>query len=484
MNHSATVHPKLRTAPDELCNLTATAAVDLLIVGEISPLDLVDAAIERIERIDPIVNALPLRRFELARSAAKAFPKVSAEQARMPGWLAGLPVAIKDYNDLAGLPTTCGSPIYAKHVPEQSDLVVTNLERHGAIPIAKSNVPEFAGANTFNTVFGATRNPVNPGLTAGGSSGGSAAALAAGMVWLATGSDLGGSLRIPASYCGVVGMRPSVGLVPRPIAMNPYDSLLVEGPMGRCVADVALMLDAQAHFDARDPLSHAAPSRPFVDAVRHPSAPKRIGFSANLGMGKVEHQVARECESAIRRFSELGTQVDDTCPDFAGSVESFQVLRANLIAGSRGELLKDYRDAICPEIIWNIEKGLNQSGADVAQADRARAQLFHRVSKYFETHDLLACPTVAVSPFPVDQRFPTSIDGQQLNSYIDWMYLTFVLTLTGCPVISVPVGLTSDGRPVGIQLMGRPRGDHEVIAAAHLLEQLVGCSSQVPRVPA
>ena len=410
-----------------LCALSATQAIDLLKRREVSPLDFVDAAIARIEQVDPVVNALPLRRFEAARDTARRFPKPDDSTLATPGYLAGLPIAVKDYNDLAGLPTTCGSPIFRDNVAKVSDLTVANLERHGAIPLAKSNVPEFAGANTFNTVFGATRNPWNTRLTVGGSSGGSAAALASGMVWLATGNDLGGSLRIPASYCGIVGMRPSVGRVPRPISPVPYDPLWVEGPMGRTVADVALMLDAQAHFDARDPLSWPRPPVPFVDAVRRPRIPKRVGYTADLGIGRVETQVARICEQAVMRLADCGTHVDDGCPDFSGGFESFQTLRANLVAAVRGPLLDTARERICPEIIWNIEKGLQQSGADVARAERLRGALFNRVSAFFGEYDLLACPTVAVAPFPVEQRFPTEIDGAPLDSYIDWMYLTFVL---------------------------------------------------------
>ncbi|SAL59256.1 amidase [Caballeronia arvi] len=470
-----------RHAAEGLCALNATQAVDMLRRREASPLDFVDAAIARIEQVDPTVNALPLRRFEAARDAARRFPKPDDETLAMPGYLAGLPIAVKDYNDLAGVPTTYGSPIFRDNVACASDLTVANLERHGAIPLAKSNVPEFAGANTFNTVFGATRNPWNTELTVGGSSGGSAAALAAGMVWLATGNDLGGSLRIPASYCGVVGMRPSVGRVPRPVSPVPYDPLWVEGPMGRTVADVALMLDAQAHFDARDPLSWPRPPVPFVEAVRHPRSPRRIGFTADLGIGRVEAQVARICERAVLRFAEHGAAVDGECPDFSGGFEAFQTLRANLVAAVRGPLLDAARERICPEIVWNIEKGLQQGGADVARAERLRGELFNRVSAFFGRHDILACPTVAVAPFPVDQRFPTEIDGTPLDSYIDWMYLTFVLTLTGCPSISIPAGVTDDGRPVGLQLLGRPRGDFELLGAAQLLETTLGVSAFTPR---
>lgn len=467
-----------------LCDLSATEAVRLLKRRELAPLDLVDAAIARIEALDPIVNALPIRNFEAARAAAKRFPQPDAETAIAPGWLAGLPIAVKDYNDLAGQPTTYGSPIYRNNVAARSDLTVARLEQRGAISLAKSNVPEFAGANTFNTVFGATRNPWNTECSAGGSSGGSAAALAAGMVWLATGNDLGGSLRIPASFCGIVGMRPSVGRVPRPVSVMPYDPLWVEGPMARSVADVALMLDAQAHFDMRDPLSWPAPSKPFVHAIANPAVPTRVAFSPNLGIGKVEAEVAAICRNATLRFGDLGAEVDAAQPAFTGAFEAFQTLRANLVAAVRGPLLEQHRPQICDEIIWNIEKGLNQTGTDVARADRLRGELFQRVAAFFDTYDVLACPTVAVAPFPVAQRFPTEIDGQPLTSYIDWMYLTFVLTLTGCPTISVPVGLTSDGRPVGLQLVGRPRGDFDLLAAAHLLEQTTGMASRVPCVPA
>jgi amidase len=466
-----------------LCGLTASDAVDLLKKREISPLDLVDAAIARIEEVDPIVNALPIRNFEAARAAARNFPKPTAEAISAPGWLGGLPIAVKDYNDLAGTPTTCGSPIYKDNIASRSDLTVANLERRGANPVAKSNVPEFAGANTFNTVFGATHNPWNTELTAGGSSGGSAAALATGMVWLATGNDLGGSLRIPASYCGIVGMRPSVGRVPRPESVVPYDPLWVEGPMGRCVADVALMLDAQAYQDFRDPLSFPPPAVPFVEAVRRPHAPTRVGFSANLGIGKVDPEVAQLCEVAARRFGEFGARVDDGHPDFAGAIEAFQTLRANLVAAVRGPLLDQYRDCICEEIIWNIEKGLQQNGVAMARAERFRGELFKRVAAFFSEYDVLACPTVAVPPYPVAQRFPTQIGDEPLHSYIDWMYLTFVLTLTGCPAVSLPVGFTSDGRPIGLQLVGRPRGDFDLLSAAQLLEQAFDFTRQVPRNP-
>lgn len=234
-----------------------------------------------------------------------------------------------------------------------------------------------------------------------------------------------------------------------------------------------------SHFDMRDPLQWPAPTAPFGRAIAEPRAPARAASSTNLGIGRVE--VASLCRSAALRFADVGAEVDAAHPDFTGAFESFQTLRANLVAAVRRPLLDAYRPQICDEIIWNIEKGLNQAGADVARAERLRGDLFQRVAALFRDYDILACPTVAVAPFPVAQRFPTEINGEPLQSYIDWMYLTFVLTLTGCPVISIPVGLTSDGRPVGLQLVGRPRGDFDLLGAAHLPEQSLGMGARTPR---
>ncbi len=391
---------------------------------------------------------------------------------------------MKDYNDVAGQPTTYGSPLFATNLPAASDTTVLRLTSRGALPIAKSNVPEFAGANTFNPVYGATRNPWDLTRTAGGSSGGSAAALASGSVWLATGNDLGGSLRIPASYCGIVGLRPSVGRVPRPAGCLPFDPLWVEGPMGRTVADVALFLDAEAGATPADPLALPAPAVPFVQAVRAPVAPARVGFSADLGQGRtVDREVVALCRAATEGFAAMGAAVEEACPDLADGVDCFQVLRAQMFAAVRGPLLPEHRDAIAPEIVWNLEKGLKLTAEEIQRAERQRQRLYHAVVAWFGDYDLLACPVVALPPFPVEQRYPTEIDGQALTTYIDWMFLTFVLTLTGCPAISLPCGLTAGGLPVGLQLMGRPQGEADLLGAAHLLEQSLDLVARVPLLP-
>lgn len=451
-----------------LWRLSATEAVDKLRRGEVSPLEMVESAAVRIEAVEPKINALPIRFLDAAREQAKGFRSDADEH---PGWLAGLPIAIKDYNDVAGQLTTSGSPIYANHVAAADDRTVATLRGNGAIPLAKSNVPEFAGSHTFNPVWGVTRNPWDLGRTAGGSSGGAAAALAAHEVWLANGSCLGGSLRIPASFCGVVGLRPSPGVVPRGDGLPAFDSLWVDGPMARNVPDLALMLDAMTVMTSHDPLSRPVPTGGFQAAMRRGRPPRRIGFSADLGLRSVDPEVAAICDAAARRFTAMGSAVEGVAPDFSGAIESFQVLRALLFADVRGDLLPAERARINPDIVWNIEKGQNLTATEIIQARRARHGLFHRVAQFFDEYDLLACPTVAVAPFPVEQRFPTEIAGEKLTTYIDWMFLTFVITLTGCPAISLPCGLTREGLPVGLQLVGWPHGDAELLGYASLMEQ-------------
>jgi len=452
----------------ELWQLSATEAVDKLRAGQVSPLEMVEAAATRIAAVEPSINALPIRFLDEARAQAKAFQHLRTDH---PGWLAGLPIAIKDYNDVEGQLTTYGSPIFAEHRPAADDRTVATLRANGAIPLAKSNVPEFAGSHTFNPVWGVTRNPWDHTRTAGGSSGGAAAALAAHEVWLANGSCLGGSLRIPASFCGIVGFRPSAGVVPRGDGLPAFDSLWVEGPMARSVGDIGLMLDAMAALSAHDPLSRPPPPGGYQASLRRGRPPRRIGFSANLGLRSIDPEVASICEAAVQSCKALDCAVEGAAPDFSGAIDCFQVLRALMFAGVRGELLAAERTRINPDIVWNIEKGLCLSGTEIIAAQRAREALFHRVARFFDDFDLLACPTVAVAPFPVEQRFPTEIAGEKLTTYIDWMFLTFVITLTGCPAISLPCGLTKGGLPIGLQLVGRPHADAPLLGMAKFLEE-------------
>ncbi len=468
---------------NELIKMSARQVVSLLKKGEVSPVELIDVAAARIEETDGAINALPTLCLERARDHARRLMEHS------PGnpdssFLYGLPIAIKDLDDVAGVRTTKGSSIFANNVPDRSDYVVEVLESNGAVIIAKSNTPEFgAGANTFNEVFGATRNPWDTRLTAGGSSGGSAAALASGQVWLATGSDFGGSIRIPASYCSVVGLRPTPGRVAFGPDSLPFSNLRVEGPMGRTVGDVALMLDAQVGECFGDPRALPKPSNLFTLAVDEPVKPRHVAYSPDLGIAHVAKEVKEICGKAAMSFSELGVVIEQTCPDLRDVEEIFQVLRAVIFAARWSPLLSRHRNQLKPELVWNIEKGLRLTGEEIAQAERARGALYHRTLLFLNKYELLLCPTVVAPPFDVDIRYLTQVDGVPFDSYISWLIMTFATTLMACPAISVPCGFTSAGLPVGMQIIGPPRGEAAVLSTAALFEEMNGFTNYVPIDP-
>ena len=445
---------------DDLIRLTALEAVALLKARTVSPGELIDALEARADAVDEAVNALPTRCPDRAASAALA-----------P--LHGLPVAIKDLTAVAGVRTTYGSPIYAEHVPQASDHLVERLEARGGVVHAKSNTPEFgAGAQTFNAVFGVTRNPWDLRLTPAGSSGGAAAALRTGTAFLATGSDLAGSCRTPASFCGVVGMRPSPFLIPRGPGGDPFSHLGVEGPMARTVADCALFLDALAGPDPREPL--AAPAGAHLAAAQAAARPLRVAFSPDLGLTPVDPEVAAICAAAARRFEGLGAAVEEAHPDFDGAHEAFQTLRALGFATGHADHLANHREALKPDVVWNIEKGLALTGAEIARANRLRAGIAGRAAAFFRTHDLLLCPTAILPPFSVDTIWPTACDGVAFETYIDWLALAYAITLTGCPALSLPCGFTRAGLPVGLQMVAAPRADAALLGYAAALEADLG----------
>jgi amidase len=460
----------------DLYKLTATAAVKLLKSGKVSPRELLDAAEARIAAVDGAVNALPTRCFERARERARKAKKTSL--------LAGLPIAIKDLTDVAGVRTTYGSPIYADNVPKQSSIIVERLEAAGALVVAKSNTPEFgAGANTFNPVFGATRNPWDTRLSAAGSSGGSAVALATGQVWLAEGSDLGGSLRTPAAFNSVVGLRPTPGRVARAPAALPYDILGVNGPMARTVADVALMLDAMAGEHAADPIALPAPATPFTAALKRPKPPKRVGFSPDLGICTVDPEIVSVCAAAAAGLTALGIEVEEAAPDFSGAYEAFNALRAMRFVAAREPLLKTHRAMVKDDVIWNIEEGLRLSPSDIGRAERERAALWKRVAAFFETYDLLIAPAMQAKPYPVEKIYVDEIAGTKMKSYIDWITITFAISVVGCPALALPAGFSKEGLPIGLQIVGPPQSEARLLAAGALLEEMLGLAEQVPIEP-
>lgn len=465
----------------DLVSRSALAVVDLLARGEVTPLDCLEALESRIGLVDKDVNALPTVDFDRARRAAKAtMARPPAER----GALKGLPVAIKDLTDVAGMRTTYGSPIFATHVPDASDPLVERLESESGVIYAKTNTPEFgAGANTFNEVFGATVNPWNTAMSAAGSSGGSAVALATGMAWLAHGSDLGGSLRNPASFCGIVGMRPSPGRVACLPGVPLDRQLSVQGPMARNVEDCAFFLDCLSGEDIRDPVSLPRPETSYLGFTRSGWKPKRVAFSADLGITPVDPEVAEICRKAALRFAEAGAIVKEAHPDFTGAHDAFNVLRAKNFAISKKALLDAKRDLLKPEVIWNIEKGLALTMEDHVRAETRRAELYRNTLDFFEDHDILCTPATIVPPFPVGNRYVESCNGVKFDNYVHWLAIAYAITLVSCPAISLPCGFTKSGLPVGLQIVARPRGDARALAAAKTLEEVLALDTTKPILP-
>jgi len=471
---------------NELCRLSAAEAVSLLRKGEVSPLELVEASAARIAETDPALNAMPTLCLERARAHAERIMKNGGVKRDDPAWLGGLPISVKDLVPVEGVRTTWGSPIFADHVPTRSDIMVERLETNGAIVMGKSNTPEFgAGASTFNEVFGKTRNPWNTDKSCGGSSGGAAVSLAAGQVWMATGSDLGGSLRIPASYCSVTGLRPSPGRVAHGPADLAYDLLAVDGPMARDALDTALFLDAMCGTHVEDPISLAAPAELFAQAVREKEkhAPLRVAYSPDLGIFPVDSEVAEICAATAQRFKAIGAKIEDGGPSFKGAVDTFQTLRAVLFSAMKADLLRTRRKDLKPELIWNIEKGMALKSEEIGSAEVARTRLYKRMAKFFGDFDLLLCPTVIVPPFDVDIRYIEEVNGHKFDNYVDWLGITYVISLTGCAAVSTPAGFTKGGLPVGLQIIGPPQAEARVLAAAALMEEEMGLAKLVPISP-
>ena len=472
----------------DLFRLTACQAVDLLVRGDVSPLDLVEASAARIAATDDGLNAMPTLCLDRARDHAEAIMAGKVPAYDGPGALHGLPMSVKELNDVKGVRTTYGSRIYEHHVPERSDLMVERLEARGAITMGKSNVPEFgAGGASFNDVLGVAANPWNMGHTPGGSSGGSAASLATGQTWISTGSDLGGSLRIPSSFCGIVGFRPSPGVAAHGPSPAPFADQSVVGPMARNVPDTALMLDAMAGLHQEDPLSRAAPLVPYLDQVQvalgEGAAPTRIGYSPDLGVTPVDAEVDAICRAATNRLAELGSDITDAHIDFSDAPESFHTFRALGFVNGHETELAEHRDKFKPENIWNIEKGMALTREEISRAFRIRGALFHRMLGFFRDYDVLALPSTIVPALPIDMRYLPELNGHRFDNYVDWIIITSVITLTSCPAISILCGFTKSGLPVGLQLVGRPHSDGELLGLSAVAERLYDLAGQVPIDP-
>ena len=462
---------------DEFCYRSAVDIAELIKSKQISAVEVIKAFLERIEKINPLVNAYcTVAENEALQAAHRLDHKIkSGEQ---PGSLAGVPVAIKDVTLTKGIRTTFGSKLYRDYVPEVDSLVVERLKAAGAIVIGKTNTPEFAaGGSTYNDLFGPTRTPWNIAYNSGGSSGGSAAAVAAGLCPIAEGNDLGGSLRIPASFCGIVGMRPSPGRIPFYPNDLYWDTMSLEGPMARNVGDLALMFDVMAGPDRRSPVALMPKEASFYESIKRSctgGCSFKIAWSDNLNLTPVDSEVLSVARQAITSFKEMGCSVIEESPDFSGLQKTATVLRGVRYAALyQDELEKsEFLELVNPNIIGNARQGLALSAADIARADRHRSKLWAQMLSFFEQHDLLAVPTVPIKPFPAETPYPTEINGQEMKSYIDWIMLTYAFSVTGLPAISIPCGWTKEGFPVGLQLAGPPGGERELLIAAACFEKL------------
>ncbi|MFI0150185.1 amidase [Streptomyces lydicus] len=457
---------------DALHHLDATDLAARLRRREISAREVVQAHLDRIERVNPAVNAIVTLDAEGALAAAAEADARLVRGAEVPP-LHGLPIAFKDTHLTRGMRTTFGSPLFADHVPDEDDVVVDRLQRAGAIRLGKTNVPEFAaGSHTFNRVFGTTRNPYDPTRSAGGSSGGAAAALAAGLQPLADGSDMGGSLRNPASFCNVVGLRPTPGRVPPQPGGDLWETLAVPGPMGRTVADTALLLSAMAGPDPRCPLSLETPGAAFRVPLDRELRGLRVAWTPDLGgLAPADPDVLAVLESQLRVLEELGWRVDTACPDLTGADETFRTLRAHSFDLAFGGLLDADREALKPSLARNVEEGRRLTTADLVTATATRSRLHLETLDFFSRYDLLLAPVSQVTPFDAELEYPQEVAGRPTKTYLDWMRSAYLISVLGVPALSVPAGFTPAGLPVGMQFIGPPRADLAVLQAGHAYER-------------
>ena len=448
--------------------------------GEISSTEVVTAHLEHIDRVNPALNAMVTIVPDHALAMAAAADERQAKGDTL-GLLHGLPIAHKDLADTAGIRTTHGSTLLSDGVPTKNALVVQRAIDAGAVTMGKTNTPEFgAGSQTFNDVFGSTKNPFDPSRTCGGSSGGAAVSLAAGMVPLADGSDMGGSLRNPASFCNVVGLRPSPGRVPAWPKAHPWSHLSTEGPMARSVDDVALLLAAQAGPDPRNPIALETPGSHFAPPIGEPTDQLRIAWAPDLGGLPIDPQVTAALAHVPGVFEGLGHRVEAACPDLSEAGAVFDTLRAWSFALGLGDLVEKYGDKAKETVRWNVQRGRDLSMADHMDAWKTRAKLYQRTVDFFQDYDFLLAPVAQVPPFPVETEYVTEINGIEMHTYIEWMRVVSDVTIMNVPAISVPAGFSDDGLPIGLQIIAAPRSDLALLAIAKQFESVTRVAERRP----
>lgn len=457
----------------EPCDLSAVEARRLIGNKKLSPVELLESCLKRIEKVNPTLNAIVAMDEKAAKDAAKA-----AEQAVMRGddlgLLHGLPIGVKDLQATAGLRTTWGSLIYKDHVPEKDEATVANLREQGAVILAKTNTPEFgAGANTKNRVYGATGNPFDPNKTCAGSSGGSAVALATGMLPLATGSDYGGSLRTPAAFCGVSGFRPSPGVVPGPERSSAFTPFSVNGPMARSIADLHLLLKAQIDLDKQDPFSSDDALRIPEELPQLDLGSLRVAISTDLGCAPIDNDIRRIFQERVGTFRNVFAEAQDRDPDLGPVHDVFEILRGVYFVGAHRERLEKHRDLLGPNVIDNTERGLKWTAADIAWANVEQSKIYRRFLEFFDDADVLICPAASVTPFPHSELSVTEINGEKMPTYMRWLAITYALTTAVPSAAVIPCGVDHLGMPFGIQVVGPNGSDALVLAVANALERVL-----------
>ena len=465
----------------EPCELTALEARRLIGRKKLSPIELLESCIARIEMVNAAVNAVVATCYDRAREEARAATDAVMRGDAL-GPLHGLPLGVKDLNDTEGVVTTFGSPLYADNVPEKDESMVATLRAAGAIVVGKTNTPEFgAGANTKNPVYGATGNPFDTQRICGGSSGGSAVALATDMVPLCTGSDSGGSLRIPASFCGVVAHRGTPGLVPTEKHGIGYTTFGVQGPMARTVEDTALMLSVMARYDGLDPLSAPVDGSAFVSVPEVDLSKLRVAVSTDLGFAHVDSSIQETFRQRVETFKSVFGDCVERNPDLNTVRRTNHVLRAMQFLTRHRVHYSEHKDQLGPNVVANYEMALELTADEIAWAQAEQTNLFRMMHRFFEDVDILICPAVAIPPYPTEQLYCDEINGVKLDTYFEWLAMTWGLTIPGNPVTAIPCGLEPSGAPFGLQVCGPHYQDRFVLGVAKALESLFAGNPELAR---
>ena len=473
----------LSASSRELQSLTAVELTAAIRSRKVSAREALDAHLDQIAEVNPAINAVVTLDPEGARDRAAAADQVTASAGDDPlPPLHGLPMTHKDTHNTKGMRTTQGSPLFRDFIPDADDLIIARLKAAGAVTTGKTNVPEFAaGSHTFNEVFGTTTNPYAPDLSAGGSSGGAAAALAARIQTVSDGSDMGGSLRIPASFCNVVGFRPSAGVVPAWPVRDLWGWLGRSGPMARDVADIALMLTAVAGPHPAEPSKSTVRAEDFARPLVQDLSGLQVGWTPDFGLGvPVDREVLKVLEAQLAVFEELGARVEQACPDLHDADTVFRNVRALEFVQMLGDTVREHPESIKPEIRWNVEQGWSLTGQDVVDTAAARTRLHLSVQEFFGRYDILLAPAAQVLPFDAELRYPTSINGEELTTYLDWMRSACLISATGLPALSMPAGFSSGGLPVGLQMVMNHGEDFALLQVARAFEQATGFARRAP----